>query len=173
MHVFEQRENTICDRRRFSLDMDVLIQIPENKIKLFIDFLKRNDFFASGDDLKMAFEEKSHCTIEDKKSIFRLDVKGIYTEFDEETLKRRRAFNYKGTKLYIASPEDTIASKLLFGSEQDVKDAEGIYVRQKGKLDLDYLMERCRKLDVYDKFLALKKKVEKIENELSKSRKNY
>jgi len=157
---------------RTTMDIDIIIQIPENKIKVFVEFLKKNEFFASEDDIKTAFKEKSHCTIEDKKSLIRLDVKGIYTEFDKDTLKRKRSFNYKDTKMYLASPEDTIASKLLFGSEQDIKDAEGIYVRQKGKLKMDYLISRCRKLNVYKKFLEMKKRVEKIERELSKNRKN-
>lgn len=158
---------------RTTFDVDLILQIPESKIKSFITFLIRNDLFANEEDMRVAFKEKSHCTIEDKKSMFRLDVKGIYSEFDEKTLKRRKAFNYKGTKLYIASPEDTIASKLLFGSEQDVKDAEGIYVRQRGKLDMNYLKKRCRKLNVYSEFLAMKKIVERIENDLHKNSKNY
>lgn len=158
---------------RTTFDVDLILQIPESKIKSFITFLIRNDLFANEEDLRVAFKEKSHCTIEDKKSMLRLDIKGIYTEFDEETLKRRKSFNYKGTKLYIASPEDTIASKLLFGSEQDIKDAEGIYVRQRGKLDLNYLKKRCRKLNVYSEFLAMKKIVERIENDLHKNSKNY
>lgn len=158
---------------RTTMDIDIIIQIPENEIKVFVEFLKKNDFFASEDDIKTAFKEKSHCTIEDKKSLIRLDVKGIYKEFDRETLKRKRHFNYKGAKLYLASPEDTIASKLLFGSEQDIKDVEGIYVRQKGKLNMDYLGSRCKNLGVYKEFLKMKKKVEEIENGLSKNRRNF
>ena len=40
-------------------------------------------------------------------------------------------------EFYVASPEDMIANKLVFGSEQDIKDAEGIYVRQFDNLDMD------------------------------------
>jgi len=78
---------------RTTMDIDIIIQIPEDRIKDFIEFLKKNDFFANEDDMKTAFKEKSHCTIEDKKSLIRLDVKGIYTEFDKDTLKRKRSFN--------------------------------------------------------------------------------
>ncbi len=157
---------------RTTMDIDIIIQIPEDRIKGFVEFLKKNDFFANEDDMKTAFKEKSHCTIEDKKSLIRLDVKGIYTEFDKGTLKRKGSFNYKDTKMYLASPEDTIASKLLFGSEQDIKDVEGIYVRQKGRLDSQYLKKVCKNLGVYKEFLKMKKRVEEIENELSKNRKN-
>lgn len=62
---------------------------------------------------------------------------------------------------YVASPEDTIANKLLFGSDQDIKDAEGIYVRQFDNLDMEYLAERCKKLDVLEEFSAMKIRIEK------------
>lgn len=109
----------------------------------------------------MSFKEKSHCTIQDKKSMLRLDVKGIYTDTDRETMSRRIPFEYKGKKLYITSAEDTIANKLLFSREQDIMDAEGIYVRQLPKLDIQYLERRCKELDVLEEFIDMKKRVER------------
>jgi hypothetical protein len=50
---------------------------------------------------------------------------------------------------------------MLFGSEQDIKDAEGIYVRQFDNLDMGYLTERCRKLDVLEDFSAMKRRAER------------
>jgi hypothetical protein len=66
-----------------------------------------------------------------------------------------------GTKIYLASPEDTIANKLVFGSEQDVKDAEGIYARQLESLDMEYLEEICRNMGVYGDFIKMKEMVER------------
>jgi hypothetical protein len=146
---------------RTTMDIDILIEMDMPKVKRFVEFLKGNDFFADEDDVKMAFEEKSHATIEDKTSLIRLDIKGIYGENDWITLKRRRKVSLANFVFFIASPEDIIANKLLFGSEQDIKDAEGIYARQFGNLDMKYLAERCRKLDVYEAFLTMKRRVEK------------
>ena len=53
----------------------------------------------------------------------RLGIKEIYGENDMITLKRRREVKLADYKFYVASPGDLIANKLLFGSEQDVKDA--------------------------------------------------
>ncbi|HIH97895.1 MAG TPA: hypothetical protein HA346_02675 [Thermoplasmata archaeon] len=66
----------------------------------------------------------------------------------------------RDTPIYIASPEDTLANKLLFGSEQDIKDAEGIWVRQRN-LDIKYLEGRCRTLGVWEEFVEMKKRVAK------------
>ena len=144
---------------RTTMDVDIIIKMAE--LKRFVEFLKGNNFSADEEDIQMALKEKSHATIEDKTSMIRLDIKGIYSENDRLTLKRRRKVNLADFWFYIASPEDTIANKLLFGSDQDMRDAEGIYVRQFGNLEMAYLEERCKKLEVYDDFLRMKARVER------------
>ncbi|MDI6640486.1 MAG: hypothetical protein QMD78_06660, partial [Methanocellales archaeon] len=57
--------------------------------------------------------------------------------------------------------EDIVANKLVFGSEQDIRDAEGIYVRQMKSLDKEYLEDICRKMGVHGDFLKMKNRVEK------------
>lgn len=144
---------------RTTMDADIILQIEEDEMPGFIKFLQGQAFHASIEDMKAAFKEKSHCTIEDKETMIRLDIKGIYNQMDRQTFERKKDFNHKGTKIYIASPEDTIANKLVFGSEQDIRDAEGIYVRQIGKLDMDYLEDVTRKIGVHKDLENLKKKV--------------
>ncbi|MBU2617497.1 MAG: hypothetical protein KKI07_02325, partial [Euryarchaeota archaeon] len=45
----------------------------------------------------------SHCTVQDKRSMIRLDVKEVYDEMDRRTLRRRIAFEHMGTRIYLAS----------------------------------------------------------------------
>lgn len=151
---------------RTTMDIDLIIAMDMDETKRFAQFLTENDFFADEEDIKTAFEEKSHATIEDKTSMIRLDIKGIYSENDRITLEGRRKVSSANFEFYITSPEDLIANKLLFGSDQDVKDAEGIYVRQFDHLDMEYLEERCEGLEVYEEFLMMKKRVERRMKEL-------
>ena len=58
--------------------------------------------------------------------------------------------------------KDTIINKLLCAREQDIKDAPGIYARQAGKLDENYLEKEAKKQGVYDKFSEIKEKVSKF-----------
>ncbi len=111
--------------------------------------------------MKAAFSEKSHCTVEDKETMFRLDIKGVYNEMDERVLKNKIQVEYLGTCIYIASAEDTIANKLLFGRDQDINDALGIYVRQKSKIDKNYLETLCSSLGVKKELTNLIKKSNK------------
>lgn len=151
---------------RTTMGIDLIIAVDMAETARFVEFLKANDFFADEKDIEAAFEEKSHATIEDKTSMIRLDIKRIYRENDRITLKRRRKVRLADFEFYVASPEDTIANKLLFGSEQDVKDAEGIYVRQFDNLDKAHLEESCKRLEVYEDFLAMKKRVERNMHEI-------
>jgi DNA polymerase elongation subunit (family B) len=150
---------------RTTMDIDLIIRMDIDETKRFAQFLTENDFFADEADIKTAFGEKSHATIDDKTSMIRLDIKGIYGENDQITLKRRRKVSLADFEFFVASPEDTIANKLLFGSEQDVKDAEGIYARQFDNLDMAYLEERCKRLEVYEEFLTMKRRVERTMRE--------
>jgi hypothetical protein len=109
--------------------------------------------------MRAAFSEKSHCTVEDKETMYRLDIKGMYNEMDERVLKNKVLVEYLGTTIYVASAEDTIANKLLFGREQDINDALGIYVRQKQKLDTNYLDTLCMRLGVHEELKNLMRKI--------------
>ncbi|MEM3030908.1 MAG: DUF6036 family nucleotidyltransferase [Candidatus Micrarchaeia archaeon] len=143
---------------RTTVDVDIILSIRTTDIPSLIAFLKKNGFFASEGDLKTALEEKSHCTIESRDALHRLDVKGVYSEFDEATLKRRRKIDFAGTLVYVASPEDLIISKLRFGSDRDINDAVSILVRQKNKLDWEYLETESKLMGVHRDLERLKKK---------------
>jgi hypothetical protein len=93
-----------------------------------------------------------------------MDAKGIYNKFDALTVKNKHIIRYEGHDMCIASAEDTIAHKLLFGGHQDVKDAEGILTRQP-HINSTYLEELCRNLGVSHELDVIKKKIiSEIEN---------
>ncbi len=108
---------------RTTMDIDYVIQLEDENIPLLIKFLKENDFHADEYDMHAALKEKSHCTVEDKETMFRLDIKGVYTEMDERALRNKRMIEFNDIPIWIASPEDTIVNKLVFAREQDIKDA--------------------------------------------------
>jgi len=153
---------------RTTMDIDCVIQIDDKNIVHLIKFLQDNDFFADEEDMRAAFEERSHCTVEDKETMFRLDIKGVYDEMDERTIKNRKMVKFGNIVIYIASPEDTIANKLLFSREQDLNDAQGIYVRQYDVLDMEYLENVCEKLGVRDALYDLRRNYENYGTNLKK-----
>lgn len=151
---------------RSTMDIDFLMKVNKKDIKDIVNFLRDNDFFASEEDFKMALNEKSHCSMIDKKSSLRLDIKGVYNTMDKKTLENKRKITLQGTKIYIASPEDLIVNKLLFGSEQDIKDAKSIMIRQEN-LDENYIKKVSEVIGIWKDYRNLKKKIKKSLKEYS------
>ncbi len=133
----------------------------EQILDLVCEFLKENGFHADEYDMRAALKEKSHCTVEDKDTMFRLDIKGVYSEMDERALRNKRKVDLNDIAIWIATPEDTIVNKLVFAREQDIKDALGILVRQYDTLDMDYLEKTTKSIGVNDILKDLKKKYER------------
>jgi hypothetical protein len=132
----------------------------EQILDLVCEFLKENGFHADEYDMRAALKEKSHCTVEDKDTMFRLDIKGVYSEMDERALRNKRKVDLNDIAIWIATPEDTIVNKLVFAREQDIKDALGILVRQYDALDIGYLENTAKKIGVYDSLRELREKYE-------------
>jgi predicted nucleotidyltransferase len=151
--------NNIYGVIRSTSDIDILVRIAPKNASMFVQFLLDMDMKADRDDLEIALNEKNHFSAVDKKTMFRLDIKGICTEMDKRTLKNRRSIDYQGTKIFFASPEDTIANKLFFGNPQDILDAEGIYLRQYPSLDMSRLQQTCDLLKVRRKFELMCKRL--------------
>jgi len=72
--------------------------------------------------------------------------------FAKAQFERRVAVAFKGATLQVASPEDTILSKLEWSrrgeSERQYRDALGVFEVQRGSLDLRYVREWAEKLRV-------------------------
>lgn len=145
---------------RTTMDIDYVIQLEDENIPVLVKFLQENGFHADEYDMRAALKEKSHCTVEDKETMFRLDIKGVYTEMDGRALQNKRKVDLNDIAIWIASPEDTIVNKLVFAREQDIKDALGILVRQYDALDIGYLENTAKKIGVYDSLRELREKYE-------------
>lgn len=147
---------------RTTRDIDIIILIKIEEIHSFVDELRKNNFSTSKEDFILGMKENTHITVFDNLSEYQIDILIANKENHFLTLENSVAIDFFGIKINFASPEDTIANKLLFGSEQDVKDAIGIYIRQGENLNNEYLIKICKKLNVYKKFLAMKRKFSKL-----------
>ncbi len=147
---------------RTTVDLDLIVQMDEEDIEDFASYLRKEGFFCDPSDMREAFRNRTHFSAEEKGSLFRLDIKGVYDSGARRTLKNRKKVEYDGIIMYVASPEDTISHKLLYGSEQDIEDAESIYVRQDDKLDQDYLEKVCEEMGVGEELEEIKKETEEL-----------
>jgi len=73
---------------RTTIDIDFILQIDDEAITAFVDFLNSKGFVASADDLRIALSENSHSTTFFRNSLLRLDIQGVNSSFDKMTLER-------------------------------------------------------------------------------------
>lgn len=77
------------------------------------------------------------------------------SDFDRSMFDRRRTESILGVKIPVATPEDTILSKLRWaklcgGSEQQMRDVLGVHEVQHCTLDFAYIEDWARRLEVVD-----------------------
>jgi hypothetical protein len=155
---------------RATLDIEVVMNIKVEGAPGLASALRERGFSLTENDIIMALKGKSHFTAHDEKSLLRIDAKGAYGPRELETLRTKKKILIDKTEIYLASPEDVIANKLLSGSEQDIRDAEGIYARQFQHIDMNGLSSTAKKLGVSTKLNKMRNRIRKRIDDLSSQR---
>jgi len=62
---------------RTTVDLELVIEVDEEELEDFAEYLSEQGFFADSEDIKRAFRERTSFSAEEKDSLFRLDVKGV------------------------------------------------------------------------------------------------
>lgn len=153
---------TLLGRGRSTFDVDVVADLrPEDAARIPKVFRARG-FRIPPEDIGDALQERTHFSVHDTRSTYRVDCKGVYSGRERWTLSDRRRVRIAGRYVYVDAPENLIAVKLQFGSEQDVLDAEAVYARQRTRLDLERIRRRAAELRVTRRWIALRRRVERI-----------
>jgi len=124
---------------RSTQDIDLIVGHEKLDINNFCEYLSKNEFQVTEEDLLGAFKEKSHATIFHRLLSMRLDVKGNFSIEDEDTLHTALELPIENFKIALVSPEAFIIHKLKFGSPRDLEDALAVYIRMKPKLQTQEL----------------------------------
>lgn len=154
---------------RATQDADIVADIHKKDIEPLNEALK-DKFYIDTESIKKAIKHQSYFNLIHLKSMFKIDVYIFKREeFYKEEFKRRQKIAITSTperKAYIATPEDTILSKLeWFRKGEEVSDRQwddilGILKVQKEHLDMNYLYDWASKLNLTD---LLKKSLREVE----------
>lgn len=133
---------------RTTADVDVIADYRQDDTPRMAEAFRREGFRVGPEDLGHALAERSHCTVHDTRSEFRVDLAPAARPAAKDAIRHSVRVRWRDTVLPIAGPEHTIVMKLAYGSEQDVEDALGIYVRQGKRLDVRGMREFARRQGV-------------------------
>jgi len=139
---------------RSTHDIDMVIAIQKSVAKRLVEAFPPPDFYLDEDNILDAIKRQSMFNLIDVNTGDKVDFWILTDEpFDQSRFLRRISEEFMGLKILISSSEDTILAKLRWaklsgGSEKQFTDALRVYEVQYGKLDIDYLEQWAKKLDV-------------------------
>jgi hypothetical protein len=144
---------------RATMDIDILAAIPAEQATAFAEKLGP-EFYADEQAIRNAIMAKHSFNVIHIETMFKVDVfVSKRDSFDKEQLERRElyvAVRNPDRSVYVASPEDTILSKLRWyrqtdeTSDRQWNDVLGVMSVQAETLDLAYLKRWADELSVSD-----------------------
>lgn len=146
---------------RASHDIDFVIDIQPSAVKPLAQAFSMPDYYLDEDTMYEAIRHRSMFNLIDVQNGDKVDFWMLTSEpFDQSRFSRRYPETVMGTTFLVSRPEDTILAKLRWaklsgGSEKQVTDALRVYEVQYKQLDLDYLEQWARQLDLTELWHAL------------------
>lgn len=145
---------------RATSDVDVLLDLrSEANVAALVAALGAEGLSVSPRDLIDSLREGGHATVFDEATSFHVDAKLARSSNERAQIADAIDVPFHGDHLRVARAEDTIAYKLSYGTDQDVKDARSILVRQQGRLD-------AARLEAFAARLGVLPRLRDIEREL-------
>ncbi len=156
---------------RLTQDIDFVTdtETPRISINKYISLLKKYNFIPLHDweQAEILADESGILQYFDENQRVKFDnyfiERGSRSKFKKLGpigLQRRVREIMFGQECWVASKEDFIISKLIFGGWQDYSDALGCWIRFKDVLDLSYLDLKSRELKIQKEYGLLKSGIE-------------
>jgi hypothetical protein len=144
---------------RSTLDADIVIDPAPGALRRFVGSLDEQKFYVSEEAATDALRRRGQFNVIDFESGLKVDlIVRKQSPFHEAEFERRRMTDALGQPTMIATPEDVILSKLLWGlssgSERQLEDARALVDLGAETLDWEHLERWATQLGIEDR-LAL------------------
>lgn len=144
--------STAWGRPRTTHDTDVVLAADAAAARSLRAALEP-DYFLREQGLRDAVERRTMVNAIHQQPVWKFDLIFLADDpFQRRQFERRMVVPFKGSTVRVASPEDTILSKLLWSrkseSERQFRDALEVYEMQEATLDRAYLREWADRIGV-------------------------
>ena len=148
---------------RSTQDLDLVIDPPSAALfDVLLASIPADEYYVDDDAAREALRRRSMFNMIDLASGWKVDlIVRKDRAFSRDEFARRIKMSILGVPVFVASPEDTIVSKLEWsklagGSERQRRDVAGIIATIGAALDSTYVERWVRALDVADEWEAAK-----------------
>jgi hypothetical protein len=148
---------------RSSHDLDLVIDPNQDSLKTFLAALPKTEYYADSETAIDALKRRGQFNVIDIATGWKADL--IIRKprpFSLEELRRCAVGKLLGADVPIASPEDTILTKLEWskaagGSDLQLRDASGVVQVQAERLDLGYIERWAPALGVENEWARVRR----------------
>ena len=140
---------------RQTRDIDIVIDPEPDALRRLVDMLPTEQLYADAGAATEALERRTSFNVIELDTGWKVDfIMRRDRPFSHEELSRRIPVHLLGTRVYVATAEDTIIAKLEWAtegqSERQLRDVAAILETQGDGLDQAYLNRWLRALDLDD-----------------------
>lgn len=146
---------------RFTNDIDVVVDLPREKVGEFLRQFPAGEFYLSEEALRRAVERKTQVNVIHPTSGLKVDViipSG--NAFDRSRFSRTRTLHpAPDLAAVFASPEDIIVKKMAYyregGSDKHLRDIAGVLEFGGSDIDRRYIAEWAERLGLQEVWEAI------------------
>ncbi|HRQ73456.1 MAG TPA: hypothetical protein PLU35_10545 [Phycisphaerales bacterium] len=141
---------------RSTHDIDIVVELGGASLPALLDAFPASRFHFSRNAAEDAVRRRTMFNILDEEEGDKVDFWMLTDDaFDRIRFERRRTVEFRGTRLSVSTPEDTILMKLRWsadsgGSGRQMRDVQTMYAMCAGTLDEPYLSQWADRLGVRD-----------------------
>ena len=141
---------------RSTHDLDFVVQLHAQDVATVVRAFE-GEFFVQEASVRSALNPPHQFNVLDQRSALKVDFWVLTDDpYEQQMFARRRSVSLLGTPAWLASAEDVLLHKLLWNkmtpSNRQLRDAAGVWAVQGLQLDIDYLLQWARELQVEDVF---------------------
>lgn len=145
---------------RATMDVDLVIDATREQLGALVASLAVADLYVSADKAREALDRESMFNVVDATTGWKVDlIIRRSRAFSREEFERRRALEFEGTTLWVATLEDLIVAKLewakLRASARQVEDVAAMLRVAASALDRAYLDRWIAALDLAAQWQAV------------------
>ena len=153
--------SSIQGEPRSTHDIDIIISIRPSDIPGIVQAFPTKEFYLDHESITQALKTQGMFNVIDLREGDKVDFWMLTnSEFDRSRFSRRQGFELLGENVWISSVEDTILAKLRWselcgGSRKHYLDALKVYEVQYPQVNMEYLTDWVRQLNLTVRFNEL------------------
>lgn len=147
-YVFGAQAAVVYGSPRMTMDVDVTIALPTEKVRPLVAALLRSGFNSRARDLEAFFERSRVIPLVHGKTKMPLDLVVARDSLETAFLERARLVDIGGgLRVPLITPEDLVIAKIFAGRPRDVEDVRAVLGARGSAMDLRYVRTILGQLD--------------------------